>query len=141
MSNDSCAVDGRFDKQVEELLNKFYEMVEKFCNTKPLPRRLEDGVVAELHRVLEKLYDLLIEPFSQSAMFTHLDPKATIVFVPDKVCDAFSISSTLQFMPSCRLRTETYIKRKRNLDRLVADICIFPRQIRRFESLEHSNNL
>lgn len=86
VSNNSCAADGRFDKQVEKLVKTFYDKIEEFCNTKPLPRRLDNGLVGELHRVLEKLYDLLIEPFCESSIFMHLDPKATIVFVPDKVC-------------------------------------------------------
>lgn len=76
--------------EVEDLVNRFYDMVVESQKTKV--RLLDDGVVERLHSLLEKLYDLLIEPLSEDPMFKNLDSSATIVFVPDKVCDNLCIS-------------------------------------------------
>jgi hypothetical protein len=59
---------------VEKLVDDFYTTVPLQCND-------VTGVVLKLHSILERLYDLLIKPFWDK----HLNPKATIVFVPDKV--------------------------------------------------------
>ncbi|CAM6035382.1 unnamed protein product [Sphagnum compactum] len=60
--------------EVEKLVDDFYTTV-------PLQRHDVTSVVLKLHSILERLYDLLIKPFWDK----RLNPKATIVFVPDKM--------------------------------------------------------
>lgn len=47
------------------------------------------GVVVKLHSILERLYDLLISPLWDE----HINPQATIIFVPDKVRNRIFLSS------------------------------------------------
>lgn len=82
---------------MEKLVNNFYEMVEDFQKTENRPRRLDAGVVVKLHNLLEKLYDILVKPLLISPRFEHLGPKATLIFVPDKVRDVLPILFILKF--------------------------------------------
>lgn len=62
---------------MEDLVTKFYSTIPR--------QRTDANLVVEVHSILERLYDLLIQPLSEQAIFKHLNPKATIVFVPDKI--------------------------------------------------------
>jgi hypothetical protein len=68
-------------KTVNKLLFVFYEII---------PRQQKSNkncVVAKLHSILEKLYDILIRPFWEEASYHLRDPYAPVIFVPDKVRD------------------------------------------------------
>ena len=66
------------------MLDDFYETVPK--------QSTDVGVVVMLHSILEKLFDLFIEPILNSPALKALEsPNATLVIVPDKVSNAPSI--------------------------------------------------
>jgi hypothetical protein len=91
--------------EVKELLDDFYKavkdqyVVSEKVSALPAGRAVElqkleeklQKLVQKLHEVLERLYDILIEPISNYAWFKQLNPKATLVFVPDKVRYVLSI--------------------------------------------------
>ncbi|KAG0504744.1 hypothetical protein M758_N021900 [Ceratodon purpureus] len=71
--------------EVEKLVNVFYNEVIEFQNPKRPRARSVEELVSKVHSVLEKLYDMLIEPLLRNPIFKHLDPEATVIFVPDKM--------------------------------------------------------
>jgi hypothetical protein len=84
---------------IEKLVKDFYKTVERQCT--------DVSVVNKLQSILEKLYDILIKPLSIHDMFKDLDSKATIIFVPDKICDVIPnlIILNLLGLKLCLVRT------------------------------------